>query len=193
MQLTVWGANRRIQRVEVSTAQTGNIAPQTVSISHHSGRDPRMRSIRMIGLFGMLSAFTPLFASEQERKPSQGPAIGALGQDDLRSLPYMGECEFFRGPINGANTVFATRRQRAVALILVDGRAVTLQRDGKAHDPGCGRNVRTRERWIGDVAAVVLDYRATGPGAEACWFKGTMRVAVGGRTASTPISGACGC
>jgi hypothetical protein len=76
---------------------------------------------------------------------------------------------------------------------MVDGNAVTLRRDGEPHDPGCGKNLRTRERWIGDAAAVVLDYRATGSGAEACWFTGTMRMAVGGRTASTRINGACGC
>jgi hypothetical protein len=153
-----------------------------------------MSTIRMIiGLFGILSAAAPSFANEEVREPRESPAIGTLRQDDLQSLPYICECEFFRGPINGANAVFATRKQRAVAFIVVDGRTVTLQRDGKPDDVRCSKNAGYRERWIGGPAAVALDYRVTRSAAEACWFEGRMSVAVGGRTTSTPISGACGC
>jgi hypothetical protein len=153
-----------------------------------------MRYIRMvIGLFGILSAAPPLFAGEQVRKPPESPAIGTLRAGDLQSLPYMCECEFFRGPINGANTVFATRKQRVVAFVMVDGSTVTLRRDGRPNDVSCRKNARYRERWIGGATAVALDYRVTGSGAEACWFEGRMSVAVGGRTTSTGISGACGC
>jgi hypothetical protein len=153
-----------------------------------------MRCIRMvIGLFGMLSAATPLFASEEVRKPPENPAIGTLRAGDLQSLPYICECEFFQGPINGVNTVFATRKQRVVAFVMVDGSMVALRREGKPNDASCRKNARHRERWIDGPTAVALDYRVTGRGAEACWFEGRMNVAVGGRTTSTAISGACGC
>jgi hypothetical protein len=147
----------------------------------------------IVGLFGILSAAAPSFANEEVRKPRESPAIGTLRQEDLQSLPYICECEFFRGPINGANTVFTTRKQRIVALVMVDGSTVTLQRDGKPNDVRCSKNAGYRERWIGGHTAVVLDYRVTGSGAEACWFEGRMSLAVAGRTTSIPISGACGC
>ncbi len=127
------------------------------------------------------------------RGPPESPAIGALQEDDLGSLPYRCECEFFRGPINGATTVFATRQERTVAFARVGGRVVMLRRDGKPSDPTCRKNALKRERWAGDAASVVLDLRATKPGEEACWFAGRMNLTAGGRTASTKVSGACGC
>ncbi len=155
-------------------------------------RHRRMRYIGIvIGLCGVLSAATQVLASERDRKPS--PAIGTLPEEQLQSLPYMCECEFFRGPINGAATVFATRNQRVVAFAMVDGQVVTLQRDGKPANPNCGKNGRYHERWLSGATAVVLDYHTTGSGEEACWFSGRMSVTIGGRTASTPVSGACGC
>jgi hypothetical protein len=153
-----------------------------------------MRYIRIVvGLSGLLLACTQLLADERDRKASEYPAIGTLGEENFQSLPYMCECEFFRGPINGATTVFATRKERAVAFVMVDGRLVTLQRDGKPTNASCGKNVRHRERWVGGLTAVVLDYHATGSGAESCWFEGKMGIAVGRRRASTGVSGACGC
>jgi hypothetical protein len=76
---------------------------------------------------------------------------------------------------------------------MIDGRLVTLQRDGKPTNASCGKNVRYRERWVGGPTTVILDYHATGSGEESCWFEGKMSIAVGGRTASTSVSGACGC
>jgi len=76
---------------------------------------------------------------------------------------------------------------------MVDGELVTLQRNGKPRNSSCGNNVRYHERWVGGPTAVVLDLHVTRPGEEACWFKGKMRIAVGGRTTSTSVSGACGC
>jgi hypothetical protein len=147
----------------------------------------------VFALSGVMSASTHLLAKEGDRKPSESPAIGTLAEENFQSLPYMCECEFFRGPVNGGTTVFATRKQRAVAFVMVDGQPVTLQREGKPADASCGKKVRHHERWVGGPTAVVLDYHATGSGAEACWFEGKMSVAVGGRTASTSVSGACGC
>ena len=147
----------------------------------------------VLALSGVVLASTHLLAKEGDRKPPESPAIGTLAEENFQSLPYMCECEFFRGPVNGANTVFVTRKRRTVGFVMVDGKPVTLQRQGKPADASCGKNVRHRERWVGGPTAVVLDYRATGSGAEACWFEGRMSVAVGGRTASTPVSGACGC
>jgi hypothetical protein len=153
-----------------------------------------MRYIRIvIGLSGILLASTPVLANEGVRKSSKYPAIGTLREENFQSLPYICECEFFRGPINGATTVFATRKGRVVAFAVVDGRLVTLQRDGKPNNASCRKNVRYHERWVGGPTAVVLDYHATGLGEESCWFKGKMSIAVGRRTTSTNISGACGC
>jgi hypothetical protein len=149
-----------------------------------------MRILRMIiALSGTLLAVTAVLANEG----AGNPAIGTLSQEDLQSLPYMCECEFFRAPIDGATTVFATRSERAVAFVMVDGHLVTLHRDAKPNGASCGKNLRYREHWVGDATAVVLDYRATGSGEESCWFKGRMSIAVGRRTTSTGISGACGC
>jgi hypothetical protein len=46
--------------------------------------------------------------------------LGQIFEDDLRSLPYQCECEFFAGPIRGENTVFATRNNRTVAFARVE-------------------------------------------------------------------------
>lgn len=147
----------------------------------------------VIGLSGALLAAIQVLASEGVRKSSEPPAIGTLQAENFQSLPYNCECEFFRGPINGTTTVFATRKERTVAFVMVDGHLVTLQRDGRANNASCRKNARYRERWIGGPAAVVIDYRTTGSGEESCWFKGKMSVALGGRITSTNVSGACGC
>lgn len=147
----------------------------------------------VVGLSGVLLASTHVLANDGDRKSSENPAIGTIPMENLQSLPYRCECEFYRGPINGATTVFATRRERVVAFVMIDGQLVTLQRNGKPRNPSCAKNVRFHERWVGGPTSVVLDLHVTGPGEEACWFKGKMSMAVGGRTASTSVSGACGC
>jgi hypothetical protein len=153
-----------------------------------------MRYIRIvIGLSATLLVSTHGFANEEVRKSSGPPVIDTLRAENFQSLPYICECEFFRGPINGAATVFATRKERMIAFVMVDGRLVTLQRDGKPDNASCAKNVRYHERWVDGPTAVVLDYRATGPGEEACWFAGKMSIAVGKRITSTRITGACGC
>ena len=153
-----------------------------------------MRYIRIVvWLPGILLACTHVLANESVRRPSGYPAIGTLRDQNFQSLPYMCECEFFRGPVNGATTVFATRMERGVAFVMVDGHLVTLQRDGKPNQASCRTNARHHERWVRGPTAVVLNYHAAGSGEEACWFEGKMTVAVGSRTTSTGISGACGC
>jgi hypothetical protein len=158
-----------------------------------------MRILRIViglfvmGLSGTLLAFTHALANEAVRKSPTTPTINTLREQDYRSLPFMCECEFYRGPINGANTVFATRHERTVAFVMVDGHLMTLRREGMPNNAGCRKNARTRERWVGGPTAVVLDYRVTGPGEESCSFKGRMSVATSGRATSTRISGACGC
>jgi hypothetical protein len=147
----------------------------------------------VIGLCGVLLAHTHVLANERGRKSSEYPTIGALHEENLQSLPYMCECEFFRGPINGTTTVFATRKERTVAFVMVDGRLLTLQRDGKPANASCEKNLRYHEQWVSDLATVILDYHATGSGEESCWFKGRMSIAVGRRTSSTSMTGACGC
>jgi hypothetical protein len=145
----------------------------------------------VLGFSGVLLAASQVFGSEHPR--AEPPAIGTLREENFQSLPYMCECEFFHGPINGTTTVFATRKQRTVAFAMIDGQIVTLQRDGKPATTTCRNNARYRERWIAGPAAVVLDYHATGSGAESCWFEGKMSIADGRRTASIPVIGACGC
>ena len=153
-----------------------------------------MRTLRIIiALSGTLLAAMPGLANDAIRKSPEHPAIGTLREENLQSLPYICECEFFRGPINGAATVFATRKERTVAFVMVDGEPITLQRDSKPNNASCRKNAGYHERWVGGTTAVTLDYHATGSGAESCWFKGKMSVAVGRRIASTKISGACGC
>jgi hypothetical protein len=132
-------------------------------------------------------------ADESNHKSPGGPSVGTLLEDRAKSLPYMCECEFYRGPINGETMVFATRNERAVGFAVVDGRLVTLKRDGKPADTRCWKNTRYHERWVSSAATIVLDQHVTGSGAEACWYKGKLHVTVDGRAVSIPISGTCGC
>jgi len=147
----------------------------------------------IIGISGGLIASTYVLGGESNRKTSAPPAIDVFQADNMLSLTYMCECEFYRGQVNGATTVFATRQERSIAFAMVDGRLVTFQRGGLAANSSCRENIRNRERWIANGVAIVLDYRAVGSGEEACWFKGKMTVSVGKRATSFPINGACGC
>jgi len=147
----------------------------------------------VVGLSGVLLTSTHVLATDGDRKSSKNPAIGTIPMETLQSLPYQCECEFYRDPTGGATTVFATRRERVVAFVMADGQLVTLQRDGKPRNSRCRKNVRYHERWVAGPTSVILDLHVTGPGEEACWFKGKMSIAVGARTTSTSVSGACGC
>jgi hypothetical protein len=145
-------------------------------------------------LMALLSASARADDGARREPTSAEPlAIDVLRTEDLQSLPYMCECEFFRGPINGTTTVFATRKERTVAFAMVDGRLVSFQRDGKPANSSCRKKLRYHERWVDGRTAVVLDYHVTGSGEESCWFEGEMSVTVGRRMASTSIRGACGC
>jgi hypothetical protein len=135
--------------------------------------------------FGWSDSGVPAF-----RRPAK---LGHIFEDDLRSLPYQCECEFFAGPIRGDNTVFATRNNRTVAFARVDGQLITMRRSGQLANAPCRKGAQYSERWIGARAMIYIDQRATGSGAESCWYKGTMRVIVGESSTLTPIGGACGC
>jgi hypothetical protein len=134
-----------------------------------------------------------VLGGESNRKTSAPPAIDVFQADNMLSLPYVCECEFYRGPVNGATTVFAIRQERTFAFAMVDGRLVTFQRGGLPANSSCRKNIRNRERWTAIGVAIVLDYRAVGSGEEACWFKGMMTVSVGKRASSIPVSGAYWC
>jgi len=147
----------------------------------------------IVGALCAISAVTVASAGEPDRRSRDSVQIDMLSADALEQLPYRCECEFYREPMSGATTIFATRQERTVGLVERNGRLVTLRRDGKPTNPICRKNARYRERWVGDSTVVDISQRATGSGAEACWYKGTMTVTVGGRRASEAVIGACGC
>jgi len=148
-----------------------------------------------LGVIVLLPLLVPfdVGADESIHNSAVGLTVGTLLEGHLKSLPYMCECEFYRGPINGETMVFATRNERAVGFAVVDGQFMTLQRDGRSPNTLCRKNVRYHERWVSSAATIVLDQRVTGSGAESCWYKGKLYVTVDGRMVSIPISGACGC
>jgi hypothetical protein len=151
------------------------------------------RAIIAIVVFVTLVVSFRTLADESIHRSSGGPSVGTLLEEHLKSLPYMCECEFYRGPINGETMVFATRNERAVGFAVVDGQLMTLQRDGRPAGTLCRKNARYHERWVSSTTAIVLDQRVIGSGAESCWYNGKLHVTVDGRMASIPISGACGC
>jgi hypothetical protein len=153
-----------------------------------------MRIIRLVtGFIGPILVTTNALAVESKLRELPSVSINTFRAEDLPSLPYECECEFFRGPIHGATTVFATRNKREIAFAMIAGRLVTLRRNGKTAELSCVKNGHFYERWTGDIASVSLSYHVTGSGDEACWFKGTMRVIVGSLARVTSISGGCGC
>ena len=149
----------------------------------------------VLGVIVLLTLLVPfdVRADKSIHNSGVGPTVGTLLEGHLKSLPYMCECEFYRGPINGETMVFATRNERAVGFAVVDGQLITLKRDGKPADTQCRKNVRFHERWVSSAATVLLGQRVTGSGAESCWYKGKLSITVDGRAVSIPISGACGC
>ena len=148
-----------------------------------------------LGVIVLLPLLVPfdVGADESIHNSAVGLTVGTLLEGHLKSLPYMCECEFYRGPINGETMVFATRNERAVGFAVVNGQLITLKRDGKPADTLCRKNVRLHERWVNRTTAIFLDQYVTGSGAESCWYKGKFHVTVDGHVASIPISGACGC
>jgi hypothetical protein len=151
------------------------------------------RALAIVGLASMV--FSPLSVWSDSTAPAspRSVTLGHILEDDLRSLPYECECEFFAGPTRGGNTVFATRKNRAVAFVKVDGQLFTVQRSGPPANAVCRKGTPYRERWVGQGTVIYIDQRATRSGAESCWYNGTMRVVVGERSMLTPIGGACGC
>ena len=148
-------------------------------------------AIITIGMSLMLSVSSPTVADESIHNSPVGPSVGTLLEEHLKSLPYMCECEFYRGPINGETMVFATRNERAVGFAVVDGHLMTLKRDGRPAGTRCRKNARYHERWVSSAATIVLDQRVTGSGAESCWYEGKLSITVDRRMVSVPITGAC--
>ena len=145
------------------------------------------------GVFVALLFSSRTDADEGIPESPGGPSVGTLLEEHLQSLPFMCECEFYRGPISGETMVFATRNERAIGLAVVDGKLMTFQRDGKPADTTCRKNARYHERWVSGTTAIFLDQRVTGSGAEACWYNGKISVMVDNRMISIPVTGACGC
>jgi len=148
--------------------------------------------IAIVVFIPFLISFRVLADESIENTPG-GPSIGTLQEGHLNSLPYMCECEFYRGPINGETMVFATRNERTVGLAVVNRQLMMLQRDGKPADTRCRKNARYHERWVSSAATIVLDQHVTGSGAESCWYEGKLSITVDRRRVSVPITGACGC
>ena len=128
-----------------------------------------MRCIDVVmGLSAALSMCSAAAARDVRTSP-EPPAIGALAADTLESLPFMCECEFSRGPVHGTTTVFATRRERSVALVMIDGHPVVLHR-GRARPSGGLPHPNARAATSNGRARLrplVLDLRVTGSGDEA--------------------------
>src|SRR5260370_34323063 len=118
------------------------------------------------GVFvSLLFSFCTL-ADESAHKSIGGVSVRTLPKEALKSLPYMCECEFYRGPINGETMVFATRSERGVGLAVVDRQLMTLQRDGRPADSRCRKDVRYHERWVSITTAIILDQLVTHTGPE---------------------------
>ena len=146
-----------------------------------------------VAVLANLSVSFLALAGESVNKLPERPSIGTFREEHLKSVPYMCECEFYRGPINGGTMVFATRNERTVGFAVVDGKLITLQRQGRPADNLCRKYIRYHERWVSGATTIVLDQHVTGSGAESCWYKGKLSATVDGRMVSIPISGACGC
>src|SRR5207237_4788192 len=117
-------------------------------------------------------------AGERVDKLPERPSIGTFREEHLKSLPYMCECEFYRGRINGGTMVFATRNERTVGFAVVDGKLITLQRQGRPADNLCRKYIRYYERWVSGATTIVLDQHVTGSGAESCCYKGELTATV---------------
>jgi len=136
--------------------------------------------------------------------PPDPPAVvGSLASADLGSFPAACECDFYRGGNDGKdayaiaanpeNLVFQTRRERSLVFANVLGELRTLELADRKTDADCRAKSRRFERWKSGSAEVVLDLRAIRAGAEACWYRGRMRVTAGERSATVRVIGACGC
>jgi hypothetical protein len=170
-----------------------NITTPVFTAYHRALKAVAREMIITAGIFATLFLSFPTLADENIHKLPGSPSVGALLYEDLKSLPFRCECEFYYGQISGETLVFTTRYERTVGFAVVDGKLIPLQRDGRPPDTLCRKNVRYRERWVDGATAIVLDQGVTGSGAEACWYEGKLSATVDGRMVSIPIRGACGC
>lgn len=128
--------------------------------------------------------------------------LGSLASDDLSAVPGACECELYRERPGSKdfyaaaripeNRVFETRRERSAGFARVLGELLTMDLEDRK-DGDCRRGSSRVERWKAGSATVVLDLRVIRAGAEACWYRGRLRVTAGKRSETVRVVGACGC
>ena len=131
-------------------------------------------------------------ATETRRTPAQS-LIGTVTREDMKGLQQRCECEFYRGPIDGTTTVLATWEGRTRALASIKGLLTRLELVKVEGDTACRANAKLSQSWRAEAMTVLLQLSAERPGAEACWYRGTMHVTAGGQTETVRVTGACGC
>lgn len=60
-------------------------------------------------------------------------------------------------------------------------------------DYKCNKGEKFNSRWEGEEIEVELKIEVLSEGAEACWFKGTLKATSSSFSQSVPIKGVCGC
>lgn len=151
---------------------------------------------------GYLTA-TSVLASSVLFGQTAPAVVGSLAAEDLSAVPGACECEYYREPVESndvyaaaripENRVFGTRRERSAGFARVLGELLTLDLEKRKAEPDCRVKSPRVERWKTGSATVVLDLRVIHAGAEACWYRGRMRVTAGHRSETVRIVGACGC
>jgi hypothetical protein len=119
--------------------------------------------------------------------------LSVLTEEDLRAEPFECDCEFYQGTNAIGNTVFATRHQRSVAFVKIDGTVTRLAAGVRVSDLGCDKSRSYREVWRASGVIVKLQFRAAATGEEACWYKGRLTVETENASQTVSVSGSCGC
>ena len=150
------------------------------------------RRVFVTGLGAVLAVPHGAVAQLRENRKPNRKMLSVLTEEDLRAEPFQSDCEFYQGSDAIGNTVFATRRHRFVAFVKIEGAVIRLTAVRAAN---LGRDkMRTyREEWRGNSVLVKLQFRASGTGEEACWYKGRLIVETESASQAMSVSGSCGC
>lgn len=145
------------------------------------------------GLGAVLATPRGVVAQPRENTKRNRNLLSVLAEEDLRAEPFQCDCEFYHGSNAIGNTLFATRHQRSVAFVKIDGTVIRLTAAVRVSDLGCDKARSYREEWRGSGVLVRLQFRAAGTGEEACWYKGRLTVETETASQTVSVSGSCGC